>query len=160
MPEERDWGFDPEFSFQAQEDDRQIHALRDVLGLDDWSDDARDDHPIRASGRLASAGSRHLHSPSKEGCHFGPAFFGEPAWEMLLVLYVSQRTHRSTTTQIARLSQAPMTTALRWMEALEREDLVERQRHPTDGRMTFIRLTAKGHSAVELYLSETMPEGD
>jgi DNA-binding MarR family transcriptional regulator len=86
---------------------------------------------------------------------FGAAMFGEPAWEMLLALYVAEGGPRQTVSRLAKLSGAPKATALRWMEYLSHAKLIRRELHPTDKRVVFVELTDHGRSRVDAYLSET-----
>ncbi len=88
--------------------------------------------------------------------HFNRVMFGEPAWDILLLLYLAESSEsRQTIGQLAELVETPPTTALRWVAYLEKEHLVERQSHPTDRRIVFIELTDKGRDALRAYLSET-----
>lgn len=85
---------------------------------------------------------------------FDPAFFCDPAWDMLLDLFLQQSLGRRVcVSSLCIASCAPSSTALRWIRALEEADLVERSRDPTDGRRVFVRLTAGGHAKVAGYLS-------
>lgn len=87
---------------------------------------------------------------------FGKAMFGEPAWDMLLLLYVLDAGGRQTVGGLSDLAGATRTTGLRWIEYLERQQLIWRNEHPTDRRAAFLQLTGKGRDAIELYLSETV----
>lgn len=85
--------------------------------------------------------------------YFNRSIFGEPAWDVLLVLYVADASDaRQTIGKLAERIGVPPTTVLRWIAYLEKEGLVERQSHPTDRRVVFIRLIEKGRSALENYL--------
>ena len=88
---------------------------------------------------------------------FGKAMFGEPAWEILLLLYIVESGPRQTIGRLADLADASKSTALRWVDYLEAQGLVRREAHPTDKRAAFVELTDKGHAALELYLSDTLP---
>jgi DNA-binding MarR family transcriptional regulator len=91
---------------------------------------------------------------------FGKAMFGEPAWEMLLLLYALESGARQTITRMADLAGASKSTALRWIDYLEVQRLIRRDSHPTDRRAAFVELTNKGRHAIELYLSDTLPPND
>lgn len=91
---------------------------------------------------------------------FGKAMFGEPAWEMLLLLYVLHSGPRQTIGRLAELAGASKTTALRWLDYLDAQGLVSRESHPTDKRAAFVELTEKARTALELYLSDTLPSGE
>jgi DNA-binding MarR family transcriptional regulator len=87
------------------------------------------------------------------------AMLGEPAWDMLLALYVNDRDGpRLSVGRLATLSGAPMTTALRWIDYLAKERLICRHAHPTDRRSEIIELTDRARSALEQYLSETLQD--
>jgi predicted transcriptional regulator len=91
---------------------------------------------------------------------FGRAIFGEPAWEMLLLLYVAEAGRRQTISRLAELAGASKSTGLRWVDYLEGQGLIRRESHPTDKRAAFVELTDKGKDALELYLSDTLPPND
>ena len=87
---------------------------------------------------------------------FGKDIVGEPAWEMLLLLYIAEATNRYTVSQLAQLSGSSKSTGARWIDHLEQRQLIEKDQHPTDRRMAFVRLSSKGRSALELYLDGTI----
>jgi len=87
---------------------------------------------------------------------FNPTMFGEPAWELLLTLFVMDREGpRLTIGRLAEIGGIKLTTALRWLEYLEDQALVQRERHPNDARTAFIELTDKARVALRVYLSGT-----
>ncbi len=87
---------------------------------------------------------------------FGKAMFGEPAWDMLLLLYVSDPTAAQTVSELAELAGASKSTGLRWIKYLESQRLICRQSHATDRRAEVVTLSDKGLGAIKLYLSETL----
>lgn len=96
-----------------------------------------------------------LHARRLRARHFSPVMFAEPAWDMLLFLYVCDLSEgRQTIGQLADLVETPLTTALRWMAYLEKEHLVARKDHPTDRRIVFVELTDKGRNAMDAFLAE------
>src|SRR5690348_18368313 len=66
--------------------------------------------------------------------HFKQSMFGEPAWDMLLSLYATEESMRMSIGQLCSYSGSPPTTALRWLDYLEREEFVLRRPHPRDAR--------------------------
>lgn len=85
---------------------------------------------------------------------FDPDFFCDPAWDMLLDLFLQQALGRRVcVSSLCIASCAPSSTALRWIRALEEADLLERSRDPTDGRRVFVRLTASGYAKIAGYLA-------
>ena len=88
---------------------------------------------------------------------FNPGMFGEPAWDLLLNLYVMDRTApRLTIGQLIQLAGTAQTTSLRWLEYLEDQKLITREQHPTDARTAFVALTDKAREALASYLSQTL----
>lgn len=82
-----------------------------------------------------------------------PAMFGEPAWDMLLALYFTEDAGpRQTVGRLIKMSNAPATSALRWVHYLEKEQLVVREPHPNDRRVMFLDLTSKARGILEDYL--------
>lgn len=78
--------------------------------------------------------------------------FAEPAWDMLLELYVAHLLQRRMSiTELCVASRVPGTTALRWIEVLGLEELVLRKNDPFDGRRVFVELTADASTAIRHY---------
>jgi len=86
---------------------------------------------------------------------FGKTIFGEPAWEMLLLLYLGASESRRTLGRLGKLAGISKSTALRWIDYLDRQGLVRREPHPTDKRAVFVELTRKGREEIGVYLSGT-----
>lgn len=85
--------------------------------------------------------------------YFNRAMFGEPAWDVLLALFITEKTEgRQSIGQIAEWIKAPLTTVTRWIDYLEKERLVIREAHPNDRRIIFIRLLEKGRERLDAYL--------
>ena len=85
--------------------------------------------------------------------YFDAQLFGEPAWDMLLLLYIAEQSSaRMTATSLGGLVHTPPTTVARWLNHLELAGLIERQAHPTDRRTIFLKLAEKGRAALVSYL--------
>lgn len=90
--------------------------------------------------------------------YFDRDLFGEPAWDALLALYVTEDYgSRFTASKLAEFIGAPLSTLVRWVKTLEQQSLVERVDHPTDRRIVFIHLLDKGRKALDAYLG-AIPE--
>ena len=84
---------------------------------------------------------------------FNPELFGEPAWDMLLDLFIARlKNDRISVTSACRAADVPSTTALRWLRLLEDANLIERLSNLTDQRVTWVRLTDHGANS----MSDTM----
>lgn len=88
--------------------------------------------------------------------HFGNRnIFGEPAWDMLLDLYIKQAEGKQISIKSASIgSCAPATTALRWLKILEEEELVVSVEDPTDQRRRFVQLTTEGYEVMTQYFHD------
>jgi len=86
--------------------------------------------------------------------HFDAELFGEPAWDLLLDLFVSECQGRDIQVSSACIASAvPATTALRWITILEQGGLLERFDDPRDRRRCMVKLTDAGRSAMINYLT-------
>jgi DNA-binding MarR family transcriptional regulator len=84
---------------------------------------------------------------------FEPNMFGEPAWEILLALYVTDSVERRLSiAQLTTVTHVPLTTALRWLAHLEDQEFVSRSIAPSDQRIVLIELTDFGRRSMEVYL--------
>ena len=89
---------------------------------------------------------------------FQGTLFGEPAWDILLDLYLAGERGTPVSISSACLAggTAP-TTGLRWLSILDDHGLTERERNASDGRMSWIRLSEKGRLQMRAYLADVMP---
>ncbi|MBB4618312.1 hypothetical protein [Sphingomonas abaci] len=80
--------------------------------------------------------------------------FHEPAWDMLLALYVAwqDRQVMNVKTLVSR-ADAPVTTSQRWIEHLAKLGLVTRVVDPVDRRRIEVSLSDDGRRAIEAYLA-------
>ena len=86
---------------------------------------------------------------------------GEPSWDLMLDLFVMQFRGQTVSISSACIaSNAPATTALRWIKVLENLGLVERVHCPSDQRVRYIRLTVRGGEMIRLTLSHQLSHRD
>jgi DNA-binding MarR family transcriptional regulator len=145
----------------SAEDARQLMRL---LGLllkrelqpSDWNALRYGERRSEPKGRdeLVATARALFAERKRRSMHFSPVMFGEPGWEMLLVLYVGDFDGgRQTIGKLAGSIGAPQTTALRWIDYLEKERLISRQPDPLDRRTVVVEITDKGRQKLEDYLS-------
>lgn len=80
---------------------------------------------------------------------------GEPAWDILLDLYIAQAQGQEVSVSSACIgSAAPPTTGLRWLGVLQEEGLVERINDPSDQRRVLVHLTPFGLDKMDAYFAE------
>jgi DNA-binding MarR family transcriptional regulator len=73
---------------------------------------------------------------------FGAHMFSEPVWDMMLDLFVHHEQGRLVNvTSLCVASMASFSTALRWIQVMEKEKLVVREPDPHDRRQILVRPT-------------------
>lgn len=81
---------------------------------------------------------------------FGAPLFRDPAWDMLLELYVADECGRTVSvSSLCYASGVPPSTALRQVARLEQHGLIERRLDEEDDRRWFVQATPKALAAVE-----------
>ncbi|MEO9463088.1 MAG: hypothetical protein ABJ242_10160 [Marinomonas sp.] len=80
---------------------------------------------------------------------------GEPAWDILLDLYIAQGTAQEVSVSSACIgSAAPATTGLRWLGVLQEAGLVVRINDDEDHRRVLVTLSPEGASRMDRYFAE------
>lgn len=84
------------------------------------------------------------------------SLFGEPAWDILLDLFIAAKERRRVSVTSACIGSAvPSTTALRWITILERHELLVREADPRDARRVYVKLSARGYAAMLEYFASS-----
>lgn len=106
---------------------------------------------VVGAARSILAGRRRRH-------RFIPAeLLGEPAWDMLLDLLVSQAEGRDVSIKHACIaSGVPNTTAKRCLDALTARGMVDHNPDPDDRRRTLLVLTPSGDAKVRAAILDTL----
>ena len=123
-------------------------AVREVQGLRVPFPEGQSQTPY---ARIASV-RRTIAARADRKRIFSASLFSDPAWDMLLELYVASLAQRRL--QISRLMErtgVPGTTTLRWITALEREGLIQRESDRLDARLVLLSLTEEGRKAMDVY---------
>lgn len=106
---------------------------------------------------LAALATKHFADRELRKSYINDAFFGEPAWDMLLYLFIkSCASKRVYKTAVTSASGVPHSTALRYLELLERDELLRVEPAEGDKRVQLVSLTQKGSSAMADYLSRSI----
>lgn len=80
--------------------------------------------------------------------------FGEPGWDILLDLFSAHLKGVNVPINSACVAACvPSTTALRWLNSLEEQGLVERERDAHDLRRSYVRLTSEAIEKLAILLS-------
>ncbi|QNE30751.1 hypothetical protein F1C10_01345 [Sphingomonas sp. NBWT7] len=113
----------------------------------DKSEDS-EQHPARID-RLTVALSLIAAANARDKA-FGGDLFSDPAWHMLLDLYVAyRRGNIVTATSLCIASRSPNTTGLRWINLLHEQRLIVRENDPFDKRRTIVYLSKDGFARME-----------
>jgi len=87
-----------------------------------------------------------------------PGLFGEPAWDILLDVFIAFKSRREIqVSSVCLESGVPSTTILRWLTRLEQEDLIYRAHDTVDGRRRYVRLTDAGEALMRRVLDVAYP---
>ena len=86
---------------------------------------------------------------------FGAELFADPAWDLLLELYLAHlEQRRLSVSALFKAGGQPATTNLRWLAKLERDGLAERVNDKLDARRIWVSLSPKGVDAMKRYFDE------
>lgn len=83
----------------------------------------------------------------------GRAITGEPAFDLLLSLYIRSGQKEASLTSLARPAGIPFSSAARWIRYLEDKGLVQRTESKSDRRATSVQLTSSGRAVLDELLS-------
>lgn len=85
------------------------------------------------------------------------SLFGEPAWDLLVALFVWDDTGSPmAVSELAKLVDAPASTAVRWMQYLEEKGLVVRRRSDRDRRILKVSLSDEGRRRLDAYFQKVV----
>lgn len=108
--------------------------------------------PRSAHASLGLARKAYALRRKREAIFGNPDLFGEPAWDILLDLFIAQGEGKPVSVSSACIgSAAPATTGLRWLGVLADQGLVVRENDPEDHRRVLVRLTQAGRAAMERF---------
>ena len=105
---------------------------------------------------VATSARQELVERRRRREHFPQDMFGEPAWEILLLLYVQRDGRRFTVTALAEALDLPQNSTGRWLRYLETAGLAVRKPHRLDQRSTIAEISEEGIRAVEAYFQGTI----
>jgi hypothetical protein len=88
-------------------------------------------------------------------CYFPEELFADPAWDILLELFLAEISHQRVTVSSACIAAAvPATTALRWLNSMVQQGLLVRRADPHDARRVFVELAPDSSLAMRRYFVE------
>ncbi len=103
---------------------------------------------------LVQVAKRLYEVRQKRDAMLGEALFSEPAWDMLLDLFISDHEGRRLSVSAVCIgARSPSATALRYLAMLQDADLIVRTRDTSDGRRSHVGLTPLGRRRMVTLLS-------
>lgn len=136
---------------------QDIAVARRILGrlldgLEERSGSRQADRNDRAdfAGRVYR--SRRLRTK-----YFTEGLFADAAWDILLLLYsLEAEGKRVSVSAVCASAGVPESTGHRWIERLINAGLVVRERHPSDRRVNWVRLSDRTQQAMDRYFDELL----
>ena len=109
---------------------------------------------VFSDDKLATIAASFYRSRQLRSAFFQPSLLGEPAWDMLLDLFIHKvQGRRVPTTSLCLAANTPHATGLRWIAVLEREKLVQRSASAVDGRLKLVEMTPKGFQLMRRFIA-------
>lgn len=147
----------------AEETDNHVQsrAVSVELDADDFKALKRvlaalaDEHPVSESATADDAkciAEIMFEMRNSRARLFPASMFNEPAWDMLLALFVAHEAPAAA--DLARWTSTPVSTAMRWIEYLETHKLIIREFRTEDRRAHRIRLTDEAREIMQSLFSE------
>jgi len=138
------------FAKQAEEDGTLVFS--DSSNIE--TNENQSDSPIKLE-TLRDLAKHQYQERSRRANLFNADLLGEPAWDILLDLFIAAVNGKSVSISSSCIaSHVPPTTALRWLSVLEQTGLINKAGDQSDKRRTWVVLSEHGHRAMTLYLSE------
>ena len=105
---------------------------------------------VEGANQLTHAALQQIISARRSREHFFSAtLFADPAWDIILNLMAARLAgERLTVSGVCSIASVPPTTALRWIKALERAEIVARRQDEMDGRRVFVVLSDSAANAI------------
>lgn len=116
--------------------------------------ESSDPHDPVGDSRLAAVAHAEYAARRRRDKLFDADLFAEPAWDMLLDLFIQRHHERPVSVHSLCIAAAvPQTTALRWIGKLAEKGLIDRQNCTHDNRVIHIMLSEAGLDVMRRYLT-------
>lgn len=124
-------------------------AQRESLSLTSWDGEDSELLLIKASEIYLSRRRRKK--------YISQDLFGEPAWDLLLDLFISRlKKKRVSVSSACIAADVPLTTALRWLGILVENNLIERFDSETDQRVRWVQLTDSASQTMAEFVRDSI----
>ena len=107
------------------------------------------EHKSLAASETVELVSQIVHARRTRSDFFAPEIFSDPAWDMLLVLFLGKvQGEVMTPYHFAQAVASPVSASFRWIDILERAGLVHSTRDPSSMEIKTVELASRGWSAI------------
>lgn len=111
--------------------------------------------PADVSAHSIAAARRMVRERLRRSQFFKAELFADPAWDMMLDIFLAEAEGRETPVMnLCLSSQVPETTTLRWVKTLEHAGIFVRQKDEHDQRRVLVRLSPAAAKAMADYLDD------
>ncbi|TPG18618.1 hypothetical protein EAH87_11045 [Sphingomonas koreensis] len=118
-----------------------------------YAEAKRTSQPKTCNGDAVRSARKYVKARRQRETLFPAGLFGDPAWDMLLALYIARADRRPVSISSACIAAAvPGSTALRWIGKLEASGLVVRRPDNADHRFTWLELSDGISEQIEHWL--------
>jgi hypothetical protein len=118
------------------------------------------DAPAAASTGMGDFARRILKARRRRDRYFDPLLFSNPAWDVLLSLFIAREEGRRVSIVDGCIAAAvPPTTTLRWLAFLQQQGLVIESRDGDEPELKYVALSDQAGQAVDAYLSSLVNLG-
>jgi len=111
--------------------------------------------PAEVSAQSVATARRMIRERLRRSHFFKTELFADPAWDMMLDIFLAEAEGRETPVMnLCLSSQVPETTTLRWVRTLEQAGIFVRQKDEHDQRRVLVRLSPTAAKAMATYLDD------
>ena len=109
--------------------------------------------PAAVSPQSVAIARRMVRERLRRTQFFKDDLFADPAWDMMLDIFLAEAEGRETPVMnLCLSSHVPETTTLRWVKTLEHDGIFVRQKDERDQRRVLVRLSPAAAKAMASYL--------
>jgi DNA-binding MarR family transcriptional regulator len=120
---------------------------------------AEQNHRSLTAAQEADFIARFIGARKNRATLLSASLFADPAWDIVLELFLAELEGRKlATSELGYAANVPMTTSLRWIEKLETDGWVRRDRDAHDLRRSFVELSARGSEAMHVWVRDWLEQ--
>lgn len=113
------------------------------------------EHSLKPQPNYGNIARKIYNARRERDTVFKGDLFSDPAWDILLDLYTSEKSgQKISVTSACIAARVPTSTGLRWITILIQNGYVERQSDPSDARRSFLSLTPAAREGMEILFEQ------